>query len=150
MNGKDWNIAFQWVGFNLWLLSCDCGCTGQWGTMSSVEQDTDFLVLSLVIWFLAEKPLQLKNGAQGIRKSTAFLLGPANGKVRGKRSCCSKVLVFHFFIPYPQTYLSAESLKRTSFVYLFLFASCFLAVQEFYLLKRLEQIFCFGQKALIT
>lgn len=65
--------------------------------MSSVEQDTDFLVLSLVNSFLAVKPLQMRNGAQGVRKSTAFLLGPANGKVHTEKGLLFKDADVSFF-----------------------------------------------------
>lgn len=65
--------------------------------MSSVEQDTDFLVLSLVNSFLAVKPLQMRNGAQGVRKSTAFLLGPANGKVHSEKGLLFKDADVSFF-----------------------------------------------------
>lgn len=44
----------------------------------------DFIVLSLASSLLAVTPLQTKSNEQEVRKSTAFLLGPANAKVHGK------------------------------------------------------------------
>lgn len=75
------------------------------------------MVLSLASSFLAETPLQSKSGEEGGRKSTAFLLGPANGKMHREKGLPLRDADVSFFF-LPHTYLSAESLKKTSFVYL--------------------------------
>lgn len=72
--------------------------------MSSVEQDTDFLVLSLVNSFLAVKPLQMRTN-WGVRKSTAFLLGPANGKVHTEKGLLFKDADVSFFTLPPNIFV---------------------------------------------
>ena len=69
--------------------------------MSSVEQGTDILVLPLVNSFLAVKPLQMENGAQWVGKSTAFLFGPANGKVHTEKGLLFKDADVSFFHSLP-------------------------------------------------
>lgn len=60
------------------------------------------LVLSLASSFLAVTPLQTKSREQGVRKSTAFLLGPANGKLPREKGSSLKDADVSFFIPYPK------------------------------------------------
>lgn len=93
------------------------------------------MLLSLASSSLAATPLRSES-RDGVRKSTALLLGPANGNGHGDEGLPLKDAEVSFFYSLPQTYLSAESLKRTSFVYLL--GICYLAIEEVYLLKHLK------------
>lgn len=83
--------------------------------MSSVEQGTDILVLPLVNSFLAVKPLQMENGAQWVGKSTAFLFGPANGKVHTEKGLLFKDADVSFFHSLPPNIFICWVIKEGKF-----------------------------------
>lgn len=105
MKGKDLNLSFSLVGLfvgsfpSLWLNRV------AW-MMSSLEQgDWFFLVLSLASSVLAATPLQTKGREQGVRKSTAFLLGQRMRKCPEKSACLWKMLMFHFLFLTPNIFI---------------------------------------------